>query len=298
MNQQLTRLQQQINAELSETFEHVKASLNLQESRLLSAMEYALLNGGKRMRPLLLSLVGQVFEANQQDIKVASLALECIHAYSLIHDDLPSMDNDDLRRGKPTCHIQFDEATAILAGDALQTLAFECLSSFTMEASETKRLQLVAILAKASGLRGMCLGQSLDLLATNTAIDLASLQQLHQLKTGALLKASVQMGACLGTKPYSPKTENLLVQFADNIGLAFQIQDDILDVISDTETLGKPQGSDQQSNKSTFVTHFGLEGAKNELQKKYHLAIQSLEQLEYNTQDLQAFTQYMVTRTY
>ncbi|MFC3122086.1 polyprenyl synthetase family protein [Agaribacter flavus] len=296
MSETLALLQDETNAALKRSFESLASNLQYTDSYLLQAVSYSLLNGGKRMRPLLLRLTGKMLSADTQDLNVAALALECIHAYSLVHDDLPAMDDDALRRGKPTCHIQFNEATAILAGDALQSMAFECLSSMPMsEYGESKRAKLVAILSRAAGIRGMCQGQSLDLLATDKAISLEQLSELHRLKTGALIESAVSMASCLSPQA-SEETDEHLRKYARAIGLAFQIQDDILDVTSDTLTLGKPQGSDVENNKSTFVTHLGLQGAKEALKTQYQEALQALTQLPYNTEDLRCFTDYMVAR--
>ncbi|GLR73069.1 polyprenyl synthetase family protein [Agaribacter marinus] len=298
MSKVLKALQTEANDAIQSTFISLTKRLNYTSSPLLDAVEYALLSGGKRMRPLLLSITGTMLSANKQDINVASLAIECIHSYSLVHDDLPAMDNDDLRRGKPTCHIKYDEATAILAGDALQSSAFECLSSMPLsEYAQTKRHELIAILAKASGMRGMCQGQSLDLLATGETISLDDLIKLHQLKTGALIESAVSMATCLSPTA-NEDTRKLLSVYSKAIGLAFQIQDDILDLTSDTATLGKPQGSDLINGKSTFVTHLGLQGAKDALTVQYEEALHALEQLPYNTEQLKLFTQYMVARTH
>lgn len=298
MQQALHDLQAQLKVRLERTFNDYMASQAITDSTLLSAIRYSLFNGGKRMRPLLVTMVAKMLGGMQADADAVALAVECIHAYSLIHDDLPAMDDDDLRRGKPTCHIQFDEATAILAGDALQTFAFELLANLPMQAfADSKRLELIKELSKAAGLQGMCQGQSLDLLATNEDIDINALNELHSLKTGALLIASVRMGAIISE---NTKLNDLcaLSIFAEHIGLAFQIQDDILDVISDTQTLGKPQGSDQAKNKNTFVSKLGLDGAKEELARHHKEALHALNSLPYNTHDLKMFTDFMITRTF
>ncbi len=298
MHEALKEKQTQSIKGLETAFHQFIQQIALPKSRLLDAMQYALFNGGKRMRPLLVRLVADLYGANESDIQCASLAVECMHSYSLVHDDLPAMDDDNLRRGKPTCHIQFDEASAILAGDALQTLAFEVLCEFKMSAfASSKRLYLIKILARASGIRGMCAGQSLDLLATNKEIELEALSHLHSLKTGALLEASVLFGANICKQVTSGDKENLRA-FAHHIGMAFQIQDDILDVVSDTETLGKPQGSDQANNKNTFVSKLSLEGAKQELNNHHQEALHALDRLPYNTRNLVLFTDYMMTRTF
>jgi farnesyl diphosphate synthase len=268
------------------------------DKSLQSAIEYALLNGGKRMRPLLVSLVGEVLELNKSDLIPVALAIECIHAYSLVHDDLPAMDDDDLRRGNPTCHIRFGEATAILAGDALQSMAFQILAGAKLNShASQKQHKLVLALSVAAGPAGMVGGQSIDLAATNSKVTLAELTRLHVLKTGALLKVCVIL-PCLLSEHITSEEEAHLLSFAEHIGLAFQIQDDILDVTSDTKTLGKPQGSDSEANKSTFVSLLGLENAKQELSKQHYLAIQALRALPYSTDKLETFTDFMVTRTF
>ncbi|MBT1452292.1 polyprenyl synthetase family protein [Glaciecola sp. XM2] len=298
MQESLQFLQTQSKTELIETFRDYVRINDLPESKLLDAMHYALLNGGKRMRPLLANIVGTMLNAQNQDINAVSLAIECIHAYSLVHDDLPAMDDDALRRGEPTCHIKFDEATAILAGDALQTSAFEVLATLPMsDFASGKRVEMVRELSQASGAKGMCLGQSLDLIATNETIDFDALTTLHQLKTGALLACAVRMGAMIS--PITTEEDLLtLSTFAAHIGIAFQIQDDILDVTTDTATLGKQQGSDEANNKSTFVTQLGLDGARKALNEHHHQAKQALTSLPYDTHLLEMFSDYMITRTF
>ena len=298
MPEKLIDIQYQVTQDLLSSYQDLKPRLTIGDNKLTQAIEYSLLNGGKRLRPLLHRLVARMVNASIEDAKVCELALECIHAYSLVHDDLPCMDDDELRRGKPTTHIAFDEATAVLAGDALQTLAFEALTELPLSTmAERNRTLLIKVLARASGARGMCLGQSMDLDATDKHIKADELIELHQLKTGALLKASVDMAILLNDK-FSDADKQHMRIFAESIGLAFQIQDDILDVTSDTTTLGKPQGSDASQNKSTFVAFYGLEGAMLELQKKQQQAMQCLAELEYNTTELAAFTDLVVTRSY
>ena len=265
---------------------------------LKQAMRYALLVGGKRMRPFLLYATGDMLGAQPQDLDGSALALEAIHAYSLVHDDLPAMDNDDFRRGHPTCHIQFDEATAILAGDALQTFAFDLLANFPMsEFAEDKRIALIRIISKASGYNGMCGGQAMDLAATNNTISQQQLEDLHLKKTGALLVAAVDMAA--EVSPELPSAcRLLLLDYARSIGLAFQVQDDILDVTGNSATLGKPQGSDEANNKSTYPAMLGLEGAQAYLHKLHEQALQALRTLPYNTQVLETFTDFIIHRNH
>lgn len=295
---QLAQLHQQIKQRIDAGLEDTIQALPDTAPLLKEAMLYALTCGGKRMRPLLVYLVGNMLDIPETDQRVVSIALECIHAYSLVHDDLPAMDDDDLRRGKPTCHIAFDEATAILAGDALQTQAFTVLAESPLsDYANTKRAQLVATLAKASGYSGMCGGQAIDLASTGKHITPDQLKQLHQLKTGALLKACVEM-MCLVCAELTPQSRQALIQFAESVGLAFQVQDDILDVTASTETLGKPKGSDVEQGKNTFVSLLGLEGAQAEMTKLHDEALQALAALPYNTEYLIAFTDLMVNRNH
>lgn len=265
---------------------------------LHQAMAYGLLQGGKRMRPFLVYATGSLIETPLEELDAAAAALECIHSYSLIHDDLPAMDDDDLRRGEPTVHIKYDEATAILAGDALQSLAFEVLSTHNYQTTDSGNIvKMIQLLSSNSGYHGMCGGQALDLSHTNQSISLQQMQQMHRLKTGALIRSAVLMASYCG-KGFNDEQRNQLNIFADNIGLAFQIQDDILDVIGDTEVMGKPKGSDEQANKSTYVALLGLEQAQQKAQTLYQQSIDALKQLPYDTQLLQAFAQYVVQRNH
>ncbi len=285
----LEQSQQRIDLALERTLQ-----LTDSDPKLLEAMRYSLLNGGKRIRPILAyasaQAVGEVSEATDY----VGSALECIHAYSLIHDDLPAMDDDDLRRGQPTCHIAFDEATAILAGDALQSLAFQQLAQTPGLDSDT-RLQLVQQLALAAGAQGMVGGQAIDLAAVNQQLNLDQLERMHNLKTGALIAASVVMGAT-ATGRASPLQLDALRQYALAIGLAFQVQDDILDVTADTQTLGKQQGADQARNKPTYVSLLGLEGARQKAQDLYQLALEALQPLDQRANTLRDLAGYIVER--
>jgi farnesyl diphosphate synthase len=264
--------------------------------RLKDAMRHALLAGGKRMRPLLVQVVGNTLDVPKKDQMAISMAIECIHAYSLVHDDLPAMDDDDLRRGMPTCHIAFDEATAILAGDALQSLAFSVLADAPLsEFAQTKRSALLSVLARNSGYAGMCGGQAIDLASTGKTIALDELKQLHRLKTGALLKACVEM-VTIVCEGLAEQTKHDLMAYATDIGLAFQVQDDILDVEGSSEQLGKPAGSDEALGKNTFPAKLGLEGAKKELELLHNNALQALARLPYNTDSLIAFSELLVKR--
>lgn len=263
---------------------------------LKAAMRHALLAGGKRMRPLLVHVVGNTLDVPKKDQIAISMAIECVHAYSLVHDDLPAMDDDDLRRGMPTCHIAFDEATAILAGDALQTLGFSILADSPMsEYGDAHRAKLLSILAKSAGYLGMCGGQAIDLASTGKTIDIEALKTLHTLKTGALLRACVEMIATV-CSTLNKEAETDLMLFANNIGLAFQVQDDILDVEGSNESLGKPAGSDEALGKNTFPAKLGLSGAKDELATLHENALQALARLPYNTDSLIAFSELLVKR--
>lgn len=229
--------------------------------RLHQAMRYAVLGGGKRMRPLLVYASGQICGADEHALDAPAMAVELIHAYSLVHDDLPAMDDDALRRGRPTTHIAFDEATAILAGDALQTRAFGLLADAALPA--LLRVHCLQALTHASGAAGMCGGQALDIDATGHAQPLADLQHMHALKTGALIRAAVRMGALCGDAPHADLLQ--LDDFANALGLAFQVRDDILDVEASSEQLGKTAGKDQAQAKSTFPALLGMDGAKADL---------------------------------
>ena len=234
---------------------HVPSDLRLRE-----AMRHALLLGGKRVRPLLVLATGRLAGAPEDALDAPATAIECIHAYSLVHDDLPAMDDDALRRGQPTVHVAFDEATAILAGDALQTLAFSRLAAAPLPAEA--RIAMVAALAEAAGAAGMCGGQALDIEATGRGggIALADLRRLHALKTGALLRCAVRLGGIAGAA--DADTRAALDRYADALGLAFQIRDDLLDIESDSATLGKTAGKDLAQNKATFPALLGVDGAR------------------------------------
>ncbi|AWB58859.1 (2E,6E)-farnesyl diphosphate synthase [Colwellia sp. Arc7-D] len=271
-------------------------SLVINDEKLLDAMRYGLLIGGKRMRPYLAYITGATLDAEQSDIDGVAAAIECIHAYSLLHDDLPAMDDDDLRRGQLTCHKAFDEATAILAGDSLQTLAFDIIANHDFsEIVNKKRINLLRYLVAASGYQGMCGGQALDLAATDKAISLAELENLHSLKTGALLEASVKMAAeCSNNATAQDKAQ--LAHYAKLVGLAYQVRDDIIDITSTEEELGKPAGSDLAANKSTYPALLGLHGAQEKAENLYQQALQALDTLPYNTQSLSDFATFIVSR--
>jgi len=264
--------------------------------RLTEAMRYSLINGGKRVRPVLAYASAQAVGSISSATDRVACALEMIHAYSLVHDDLPAMDDDDLRRGQPTCHIAFDEATAILAGDALHTLAFEQLTQ-AVDVDPAVRLRLIQELAQAAGGVGMVAGQAIDLGAVDTQLSLGELENMHAHKTGALIRASVMMGA-LATGEASEDQLQALDQYARAIGLAFQVQDDILDVTADTETLGKRQGADEALNKPTYVSLLGLENARAKAQALHQTALAALDPFDHNAEPLRALSAYIVERSH
>jgi farnesyl diphosphate synthase len=229
-------------------------------ARLHGAMRYATLGGGKRVRPLLVFAAGEVSGAAPEPLAAAACAVELIHAYSLVHDDLPCMDDDVLRRGRPTCHVEYDEATALLVGDSLQTLAFELLAHPGL-ADPGRQLEMIALLAHASGSRGMAGGQAIDLESVGRALEQPELELMHALKTGALIRAAVLLGALCG-RPLATEEREGLDRFAKRAGLLFQVVDDILDCTASTATLGKTAGKDEAADKPTYVSLLGLDGAR------------------------------------
>ncbi|MDH3354287.1 MAG: (2E,6E)-farnesyl diphosphate synthase [Chromatiales bacterium] len=261
---------------------------------LHAAMRYSTLNGGKRIRAVLTYLTGTLFGLPSSSLNAPAAAVEMIHAYSLIHDDLPAMDDDNLRRGKPTCHKAFDEATAILAGDALQARAFEILTA-NSDLNSTARLNQISELAMASGSAGMVGGQMIDIEATNQQQSLEQLQQMHALKTGALIRAAVRLGYLAATDA-TDEQKKALDHYAEAIGLAFQIRDDILDIESDTETLGKPQGSDLTANKSTYPALLGIDGAKKRTAQLHQQAVDALAIFDKKAEPLRQISSYIIDR--
>lgn len=264
-------------------------------SRLREAMQYSLINGGKRVRPLLVYASFQAIAGHTRHpgLDTAAVAVEAIHAYSLIHDDLPAMDDDKLRRGQPTCHIAYGEALAILAGDALQTLAFEQLAETPETPAET-RLALVRTLSRAAGARGMVAGQAIDLDAVATLPDMASLEHMHRCKTGALVDASVAMGGLLAGA--SPGQLARLALYSRALGLAFQVQDDILDVTTDTAVLGKQQGADMARDKPTYVSLLGLDEARRRARQLCEEAGEALAPLDDRALPLRQLAHYVIER--
>ncbi|WP_114639086.1 polyprenyl synthetase family protein [Polynucleobacter necessarius] len=261
--------------------------------RLHEAMRYAAQGGGKRIRPLLVYAAGQLAEqTSDETLDAAAVAIECIHAYSLVHDDLPCMDDDDLRRGRPTVHKAFDEATALLVGDALQTRAFEVLANATAPAE--MRLKMITALAMASGSRGMAGGQAIDLESVGKKLDLAGLQLMHAMKTGALLSCAVELGGIAANLNEAQLAH--LGQYSKALGLAFQIVDDVLDATADSQTLGKTAGKDAAANKSTYVTLMGLDYAQKQAKELQGNAIKSLEGFGSKAQALKDLALLVVNR--
>jgi farnesyl diphosphate synthase len=260
--------------------------------RLDAAMRHAVLGGGKRLRPMLTYAAGTAFGGKEESLDAAATAVELVHAFSLVHDDLPAMDDDELRRGRPTVHVEFDVATAILAGDALQALAFEVLASAPLDAGI--RITLVRELAVASGAAGMCAGQSLDMAATGQSLDLPRLEQLHALKTGALIRAAVRMGAISAAAPASCLPA--LDEFANALGLAFQIRDDILDVEGNSAQLGKTAGKDEAQGKSTYPSLLGMLRSRQRLEELCGQMHAALEPFGPGADALRALANFAITR--
>jgi farnesyl diphosphate synthase len=259
---------------------------------LHQAIRYSVLNGGKRLRPILVYATGESLGGNPKALDIPACAIELIHCYSLIHDDLPSMDNDDLRRGKPTCHIAFNEAIAILAGDALQALSFEILSEKSPLFTANQQTQMINTLTKAC--RNMADGQALDI-TNQQQLSLEELTIMYQNKTGALIQASIISGA-LAANCQQQSSLNTLAQYAQSIGLAFQIQDDIIDIESDTKTLGKPSGSDIKANKTTYPSILGIEKSKEKVEQLYEQSLKYLQNLHLENSPLANLAHYIISR--
>lgn len=266
--------------------------------KLHQAMRYSTLDGGKRMRPLLTYATGKALNIPEAALDGPACAVEFIHVYSLIHDDLPAMDNDDLRRGKPTCHIAFDHATAILAGDALQALAFEVLANDpSITASPENRLKMLTVLAKAGGSQGMVGGQAIDLDSVGRKITLPELENMHIHKTGALIRASVQL-ATLAKTDLDPRIAEQLDHYAKCIGLSFQVKDDILDEESDTATLGKTQGKDKNNDKPTYPALLGMAEAKQKALDLHERALECLKNFGPEADLLRDLSLYIIERSH
>lgn len=287
---------QQYQNRVESALDHWLPAADQQPEQLHESIRYAVLGPGKRIRPVLVYASGRAFSVDISALDGAACAVEIIHAYSLIHDDLPAMDDDDLRRGRPTCHKAYDEATAILAGDALQALAFHILAHDPqITVSAEQRLRMIDYLAIASGSLGMAGGQAIDLAAVGQTLNLQELENMHKHKTGALIRASVELGA-LSAPDIDEQGFNKVSRYAECIGLAFQVQDDILDIESDTETLGKPQGSDLARNKPTYPNLLGLDGAKTVARELHDEAIECLSEFSDSADTLRQLADYIVAR--
>ncbi len=264
--------------------------------RLHQAMRYSVLDGGKRVRPLLAFAAGELVGAELERVNYAAAAVELIHAYSLVHDDMPCMDDDVLRRGKPTCHVQFDEATALLVGDSLQTLAFQFLTDPRLSDRPSRQIEMVRLLAQASGSRGMAGGQAIDLDSVGKQLSVTELEFMHIHKTGALIRAAVLLGANCGEA--SEESLARLDHFAKCVGLAFQVVDDILDAEADTATLGKTAGKDADNDKPTYVTLLGVVAAKKMAADLHREALNTLADLGAPAQRLRELADFIVLRKF
>ena len=279
-----------------DTLKRLLPQAEVAPQRLHAAMRYSVLEGGKRVRPLLAFAAGELSGAPVDRVGIAAAAVELIHAYSLVHDDMPCMDDDVLRRGKPTCHVEYDEATALLVGDALQSLAFQLLSEHRLNEDAAKQLQMVKLLAIASGSRGMAGGQAIDLASVGKQLTLPELEQMHIHKTGALIRASILLGAHCGNLDQTQLDK--LDRYGKCIGLAFQVVDDVLDSEADTGTLGKTAGKDANNDKPTYVTLLGVQAAKKMAAELHGDALNALVEFGAAAQRLRELADFIVKRKY
>jgi farnesyl diphosphate synthase len=279
-----------------EVLQKLLPSAEVAPQHLHQAMRYAVLDGGKRVRPLLVFAAGELVGAEQSRLNIAAAAVEMIHAYSLVHDDMPCMDDDVLRRGKPTCHVQYGEATALLVGDSLQTLAFQLFAEHALSDDATRQLVMIRSLALASGSRGMAGGQAMDLANVGKALSLQELELMHIHKTGALIRAAVLLGAQCGEINAAQLAE--LDHFAKCIGLAFQVVDDVLDSEADTVTLGKTAGKDADNDKPTYVTLLGVHAAREMALRLHGEALESLAEFGDSAQRLRDLADFIVLRKF
>ncbi|PJO77204.1 geranyl transferase [Neisseria brasiliensis] len=286
--------QQKAQAQTELLLERFLPSEHTKPAKLHEAMRYVTLGGGKRLRPLLVLAASELGEADNVAVEQAMAAIEMVHVYSLVHDDMPPMDNDSLRRGKPTCHVQYDEATALLVGDALQTQAFDVLSRAT-ELPAARQLAMLATLAKASGSLGMAGGQAIDLANIGKAMNQAELEEMHGLKTGALIRAAVVLGA-LACPDLSDECIVRLDQYATKLGLAFQVIDDVLDCEADTATLGKTAGKDADNDKPTYVKLMGLTEARAYAEKLVAEAVALLQPFGDKAAHLRQLAEFVTAR--
>ncbi len=279
---------------VTETMNRILPKSEFFEQKLFDAMRYGVLNGGKRLRPFLVLSSASLFGVDEDCALRAAAAIECLHCYSLVHDDLPAMDNADLRRGQPTTHIKYDEATAILAGDALLTIAFEILADSRTHEDPNVRCALVSSLARASGANGMIGGQMLDLIAETTQFDIGAITRLQRMKTGELIACSTEMGGILGKAPAAHLSA--LRAYAHDLGLAFQIIDDLLDAEGTEEETGKSVGRDAEAGKATFVTILGHDRARQQAKLLSEQAIQHLSLFEGRAKNLEDVARFVVDR--
>ncbi len=281
---------------MESTLDRLLPTISAPSAPVTEAMRYSIMAGGKRVRPILLMAGSDAVGGNTEKLLPAACALECLHTYSLIHDDLPAMDNDDLRRGIPTCHKVYGEAIAILAGDGLLNYAFELLSSREMREAVDPALlnETISIFGRAAGVFGMIGGQTADILFEGKPIDADTLSFIHRHKTGALLAVSVEMGAVLGGA--KPEQRDALSKFGQALGLTFQIIDDILDIVGDEKKIGKPVGSDTRNQKATYPALFGLDAARTKAQDLLNQALEALSDFDHRAEPLRAIARYVVER--
>lgn len=279
------------------TLQNVLPSPDIAPRRLHQAMRYAVLGAGKRVRPLLAFAAGELAQADAERVAIAGAAVELIHAYSLVHDDLPCMDDDVLRRGRPTCHVEYDEATALLVGDALQSLAFQLIAEYRLAADPASQLEMVKLLAAAAGSRGMAGGQAIDLEAIGKALSVPELEFMHIHKTGALIRAAALLGARCGDS-LNEKEVAQLDHFAKCVGLAFQVVDDVLDAEASTATLGKTAGKDAQQGKPTYVSALGVAQSRAFAEELRQNALAALDGFEERALRLRQLADFIVLRKF
>ncbi|SSY70561.1 polyprenyl synthetase family protein [Alysiella crassa] len=294
MNPELKQWQQRAAAQTEILLERALPQPTQSPETLHEAMRYVTLGGGKRLRPLLVFAAAELGNSVQAACEAAAVAVECIHVYSLVHDDMPAMDNDSLRRGKPTCHIQYDEPTALLVGDALQTLAFDVLSVPT-DLAAARQMRMLNVLARASGSVGMAGGQAIDLANVGADLSQAELENMHSLKTGALIRAAVALGG-LSCPDLNDEQLARLDVYASKLGLAFQVIDDVLDCEADTATLGKTAGKDSEANKPTYVKLMGLAAARKYAEDLVAQAVDALAPFGERAARLRELAEFVVVR--